>query len=210
MAVARTKGELVTWRDDRGFGFIRPDGAVENLFVHISAFPPGADRPVIGDLLTFEVSARNDGTPQARQVHPADWSATRAAGASGRLDYLVILAFLPLAALAVLHWTAPWLVVAVYAAASILSFLMYRTDKRAAGNGGWRIPEGSLLLIGVAGGWPGSIIAMRRYRHKTRKIEFRRLFWATVFVNILAFAFITSPLFSTLLAAVFGLVQLPR
>jgi uncharacterized membrane protein YsdA (DUF1294 family) len=48
--------------------------------------------------------------------------------------------------------------------------------------------EHSLLTIGLAGGWPGALAAQQLFRHKTRKRTFRRAFWTTVVVNVLALA----------------------
>ena len=31
------RGELISWNDDKGFGFIQPERAGERVFVHISA-----------------------------------------------------------------------------------------------------------------------------------------------------------------------------
>ncbi|MDJ1170725.1 cold shock domain-containing protein [Roseofilum sp. BLCC_M154] len=30
------KGQLATWKDDRGFGFIQPDNGGKEVFLHIS------------------------------------------------------------------------------------------------------------------------------------------------------------------------------
>jgi len=53
------------------------------------------------------------------------------------------------------------------------------------------------LLLGLVGGWPGSLVAQQVLRHKSSKASFRRAFWGTVLVNITAFigfhAFFRSP-----------------
>ena len=54
-----------------------------------------------------------------------------------------------------------------------LTFLVYRLDKRRAERGGRRIPERELLLWALAGGTPAAFLAMRRFRHKTKKTSFR-------------------------------------
>lgn len=61
-------GTLKTWHEDRGFGFIRPDDGGRDLFVHISAFSPGASRPTVGEKLQFDLGAGRDGKPQAVRV----------------------------------------------------------------------------------------------------------------------------------------------
>ncbi len=43
----RFDGTLVTWNDDRGFGYIEPTQGGERVFVHVSAWPKGAGRPQV-------------------------------------------------------------------------------------------------------------------------------------------------------------------
>ena len=59
-------------------------------------------------------------------------------------------------------------------------------DKISAESGRWRTPETTLHLFALIGGWPGALLAQRKYRHKTRKVSFRRVFWMTVALNCAA------------------------
>jgi uncharacterized membrane protein YsdA (DUF1294 family) len=68
-------------------------------------------------------------------------------------------------------------------ATSAFTFWAYRRDKRQAQEGGWRIPESTLHLGGLVGGWPGGFLAQRIYRHKTAKPSFQALFWAIVLLH---------------------------
>jgi uncharacterized membrane protein YsdA (DUF1294 family) len=52
--------------------------------------------------------------------------------------------------------------------------------------------------LGLAGGWPGAIVAQQIYRHKSNKAAFRSEFWRSVVVNVLAFVALCSPLRSLL------------
>ncbi|NBY21960.1 MAG: cold shock domain-containing protein [Gammaproteobacteria bacterium] len=48
------RGVLVMWNDQKGFGFIRPQGTEDDYFVHISTFKKGLTRrPEIGDDVHF-------------------------------------------------------------------------------------------------------------------------------------------------------------
>lgn len=76
------------------------------------------------------------------------------------------------------------LVGAVYLGFSIASVIAYAVDKSAARRRRRRIPERMLLLLGLMGGWPGTIVAQRTLRHKTRKKPFQTVFWLTVVLNI--------------------------
>ena len=81
---------------------------------------------------------------------------------------------------------------ACYAGASVLCFIAYARDKAAARAGRWRTPERTLLLLGLAGGWPGAMLAQRWLRHKSNKSNkagFRLAFRATVLLNLAALAY---------------------
>jgi uncharacterized membrane protein YsdA (DUF1294 family) len=88
---------------------------------------------------------------------------------------------------ATLAWRVPIEVGAFYLGASALCFIVYAFDKAAARGGRWRISERSLLLFGLACGWPGALLAQEWLRHKSSKTSFRRKFWLTVALNVAAF-----------------------
>ncbi|MEM7061598.1 MAG: cold shock domain-containing protein [Cyanobacteria bacterium P01_B01_bin.77] len=48
------KGQLITWKDDKGFGFIRSDSGGPDVFLHISVLPQDSRRPKIGDTILYQ------------------------------------------------------------------------------------------------------------------------------------------------------------
>jgi uncharacterized membrane protein YsdA (DUF1294 family) len=68
---------------------------------------------------------------------------------------------------------------------SAVSFVQYAADKRRARLHHRRIPERVLLLTCLAGGWPGAALAGSLFRHKTRKMPYRRYFVLAVAGNVL-------------------------
>ncbi len=52
----RYQGKIIKWLDDKGYGFVAADGANEQVFVHISAFPKGQERPLVDEVVTFEIA----------------------------------------------------------------------------------------------------------------------------------------------------------
>ena len=70
------------------------------------------------------------------------------------------------------------------AVTSVASFAAYGLDKRRAAAGGRRVPERTLHLLALLGGWPGAILAQRQFRHKTRKVPFLIAFWAVVVLHV--------------------------
>ncbi|MEG0205772.1 MAG: DUF1294 domain-containing protein [Citrobacter sp.] len=67
---------------------------------------------------------------------------------------------------------------------NILTLAMYGVDKMAARRAWRRVPESTLLLFGVVGGWGGAIAAQQLFRHKTQKQPFKTYFIISVIVNV--------------------------
>jgi len=77
----------------------------------------------------------------------------------------------------------PFVVLALYVFFSVISFFVYRHDKLAAQQNQRRTGEGTLILLGALGGWPGAFVAQQFFRHKTKKRSFQIAFWVTVLLN---------------------------
>ncbi len=107
----------------------------------------------------------------------------------------ITIAGLFLAATGVSGWIIKrsFLIVAVYCIASLVTFIFYAIDKRAARKEGWRIPEVHLHLLALMGGWPGALVAQQTLRHKTKKQKFRFVFWITVVCNTAASIWLLTP-----------------
>ncbi|MGO1395240.1 MAG: DUF1294 domain-containing protein [Halomonas sp.] len=82
-------------------------------------------------------------------------------------------------------------IVAFYAVVSMLAYITYAIDKKAAINNRRRVSEKTLHLLGVVGGWPGAFLAQQRLRHKTQKTAFQVTFWLTVVVNLVCAGWLT-------------------
>ena len=67
---------------------------------------------------------------------------------------------------------------------NMLTLVMYGADKMAARKGMRRVPEATLLVFGVTGGWPGAIVGQQLFRHKTQKQPFKTYFIISVIVNV--------------------------
>lgn len=192
----RTQGTLISWNDERGFGFIEPAQGGQEIFVHIKAFPPGSGRPAVGQLLSFEVQLAPNGKKRAHAVQlPARAPARTPGRAAARPRFdapapwsparlLVLPVFLGLLAYAALFWNLRPFVPALYAVMSLLTFFAYAFDKSAAIAKRWRTPENTLHLMALAGGWPGALLAQQWLRHKSSKASFIAMFWVTVLLNV--------------------------
>jgi uncharacterized membrane protein YsdA (DUF1294 family) len=82
----------------------------------------------------------------------------------------------------------PRLIAVAYVAMSLLALAAYAFDKSAARAGRRRIPENTLHLFSLLGGWPGALVAQQWLRHKSVKASFLAMFWFTVMLNLGALA----------------------
>lgn len=55
---------------------------------------------------------------------------------------------------------------------NIITFFVYRSDKRKAIRKKWRIPERTLLLLALIGGGIGALAGMFIFHHKTKHPKF--------------------------------------
>jgi cold shock CspA family protein len=91
------KGKLVRWIDDKGFGFIKPENGKDDIFIHISALRGMSRKPVIGDVIHYQISfdakgktravnAKIEGVSQALTLTPLEHArkTTRSSAANER------------------------------------------------------------------------------------------------------------------------------
>ncbi len=63
-------------------------------------------------------------------------------------------------------------------ATNALAFGLAGYDKWQAGRGGARVAEATLCAVAATGGWPGGLLGLLLFRHKTRKRSFQLKFAA--------------------------------
>lgn len=190
----RQTGTLVQWDDAKGYGFIAPDGGAARLFVHIQAFAARPQRPVVGERLSFQTGRDAQGKPRALAVRPIKAPPPPATPRDRGRVLLLVPAFAGFVLTVHLLWGVPNWLWGLYSAMSMATFIVYALDKRAARRGDWRVGENTLHGLSLACGWPGALLAQQVLRHKSVKPAFRRLYWATVVINIAAFAAVFTPL----------------
>lgn len=201
----RYQGRITTWKDDKGFGFITPNGGGDQVFVHINSFSSRQRRPEANVLVTYELTVDGKGRSQAKTVAFVDERPTppKAQGRSN-LPPLFAVCFLVFLVGAVAAGRLPGTVLALYAVASIIAFFAYAFDKSAALRNRWRTQESTLHLFGLIGGWPGALAAQRLFRHKSAKTSFQAAFWLTVVLNCGALGWLLTPAGASMLNSVFG------
>ena len=187
----RQEGHLSGWNEGRGFGFLKSVEGGPDAFAHIRAFAKDDRHIEEGHLYSYMVETDQAGRLRAKDIRPVrpvipgPSLLRKLVTRSPRL--LVIPAFLFIAAAVALSTevSPAWFV--VYGVASLACFIGYAIDKRAAEQKQWRVSETILLMVGLVGGWPGAILAQEMFRHKTKKLSFRTLFWMSVAINMAAF-----------------------
>ncbi|PSN17323.1 DUF1294 domain-containing protein [filamentous cyanobacterium CCP5] len=194
MKAGLRRGQLTKWKDERGFGFIRPVDDGKEIFLHISALEGLTRRPKVGDIIYYRTTVE-DGKIRACNAFILGARKTQALNSSKERSRphlsslfpvfsLLLLTILPLAGSAHFAWkTDNILPLVLYPMMSVLTFALYAHDKERAQKGGWRTPEQTLHLCELAGGWPGGFIAQKKLRHKNRKQSYQLIFWGIVIIH---------------------------
>lgn len=101
----------------------------------------------------------------------------------------LITAFVMLAILVgLLYWLKVPLLYAYLLGITLLTFFFYGFDKRRAVKDGWRIPEFVLHILTLLGGTVGAFAGQMTFRHKTKKLGFKIVFFCIVALQIAAVA----------------------
>jgi len=192
-------GKVSEWNDDRGFGFIAPlDGEPARVFFHVRDYRLEGRRPEPGELVKFSQHRQPDGKWRAHALHRAVPVSTRAKKTAAMRaplrpepawpGMMAVLIYASVGAWAIHAGRLPFESVFAVLVLSAIAFIAYALDKHAAQTRRWRIPESTLHLLELAGGWPGAWIAQQSLRHKSRKPGYRLAFWMMVVVHCAALA----------------------
>jgi len=180
----RTKGKITSWNEDKGYGVVVPLTGGKQVFIHMTAFSNRDRRPELGQVVTYSVSTDKQGRPCAANATLAgDRLREQKKKSNGTTTIAIAAIFIAIVGAAVLVEKLPLIVFVLYLALSILTYWAYALDKTAAKKGAWRTQESTLHLFALAGGWPGTLLAQQRLRHKSKKESFRFAFWVTVLIN---------------------------
>ena len=180
----RHQGRITRWKDDKGFGFITPNGGGREVFAHIRSFSNRHIRPADDELVSYELKLDARGRVQAHDIaFVVDRTTPSSSTRRSNFPPLFAVFFLAFVAAMVIVGRLPNVVLWLYLGASMIAFVAYALDKSAAIHARRRTEESTLHLIGLIGGWPGALAAQQLLRHKSSKASFQGVFWVTVAVN---------------------------
>lgn len=76
--------------------------------------------------------------------------------------------------------------VVLYGAGSLLTLVVYGTDKLAAKRGQTRVPERTLHSLEFFFGWPGAFVGQQVFKHKRAKRSYMLRYYLIVFLHLAA------------------------
>ena len=97
----KTKGKLIRWNEDRGFGFIKSPKVKGDIFIHISELRTMSRRPLENDIIFFDLVTEKGGKNKAINaliegvtVKRTRGKATRQKKKSGVVNQLILLSII--------------------------------------------------------------------------------------------------------------------
>lgn len=192
----RYQGTVSYWRDDKGFGFLTTENG-ERIFFHIRDFNPQPEhRPYAGSQVSFQkgqdkqhrfcaldlqieqqTTANSGSSLHSRLNVPSFYQIQHQAWCFRYLFFAFLL-------LSLLAGSFSFTVPLFYLEASLFTYWLYQIDKTLAASGqSSRLPEESLQMFSLIGGWPGALLAQKRLHHKLHKAPFQREFRFVIYGN---------------------------
>ncbi|MEH6445566.1 MAG: cold shock and DUF1294 domain-containing protein [Oceanospirillaceae bacterium] len=184
----KVEGKIISWNDDKGYGFASTQTKGSEIFVHIKDFEPADYRPCVEQLISFDITEREKGKPKAESIlfrgaRLQRKTAKRKSSVIG-FSLCIVLLFSAFLAYGVMTNKLVLGVVVTYAVLSLYSYYLYAKDKAAARVNKWRISEATLQFWALCGGWPGAILAQATLNHKRKKTAFMVTFYAILILHI--------------------------
>lgn len=206
------RGIIEDWDDERGFGFVLPEGQELRAFVHVNEFAYRSRRPVDGDAIVFHLALNAENRSLAVRIRfegesrPAPRPRRRFSPGVG-LGRSIALIFTVLLGVLWFKQIIPAGVPLFYLVMSNVTALIYAKDKVAASDNMPRTNESTLQILAFLGGWPGALLGQWMFRHKTRKQSFRYIFSIAVALNCIAFVAYLSVVTNSTLSSAFAWVK---
>ncbi|OUL34696.1 DUF1294 domain-containing protein [Nostoc sp. 106C] len=196
-------GQIIRWKDNRGFGFIQPSDCSQEVFIHVSAFKDVNRRPQVGDFIQYQLTVDKNGKVSAcnalftgvtSKIIPQSSSSTAPKTKSTSKPVMkfsslalktLLLCLLPgLGSIHLALTTSNPIPLILYPVMSLITFALYADDKSRAKQGRWRVPENTLHLCELLGGWLGAFVAQQTLRHKSSKASYQIVFWVIAVLHI--------------------------
>jgi uncharacterized membrane protein YsdA (DUF1294 family)/cold shock CspA family protein len=188
------KGTISNWNEEKGFGFIVSKSAGKAIFTHINDYSKSHHQPFKGLEVQYIIANDVKGRMCAVKVVPLKGHKKKSSQLRQKYSSMILLlSFISVIIFLFVGNLIPLSLVALYAAMSIISVVIYAKDKKAAQTDAWRTPESTLHTLSLLGGWPGATIAQSFLRHKTKKMSFKVTHWLTVVANCGALYWLVMP-----------------
>lgn len=201
------QGKIISWNQQKGFGFIAPDNGEQDVFFHVSALPDKQCRPRINEAVTFCIGKDKKGRMSATKVTftKAHSGLDKYTAPFSKAQWFSVI-FLAFVAISVALFNTPYQVLIGYLVLSVVTFAVYAHDKHAAKLDKWRTKEASLHVLALVGGWPGALWAQKILRHKSQKQPFKAILWIMIILNCAVFILSFTPEGVTLIKQVLQLI----